>query len=226
MTVHVLVEGPSEQTLVERWAKRFLRKDVVRVHPHQGKGKLPKKLTARPDPRNRALLHQLPAKLRAFAAAPDSRENGVLVLVDADDDDCRDLADSLLKAAKAVAGQLRVVIRVAVEETEAFYLGDLRALKAAFPDANLALARKYVPDSICGTWELFGEVVGDGGGNKVAWAEAMAPNLTTDPKRSRSPSFRALCRALRRLAQPLQRSPTRAKKRRHVARTDPRRREK
>ena len=219
MTLHVLVEGPSERAFLDGWATRLLKGAAVKVHPHQGKGRLPDDVRAPPDPRNRSLLHQLPAKLRAFAAGPDACGIGVLVLVDADDDDCRTLAGAITATARSVAANLRFVARVAVEETEAFYFGDLRALKAAFPDADMILARSYVPDSVCGTWELFGRVVGDGGGNKVAWAEAMAQTMTTDSKRSRSPSFRALCRALERLVQPTTKPPVRTKRYRHVART-------
>jgi hypothetical protein len=202
MTVHILVEGPSEQVFLEGWAKRLLRGQTVRVHPHQGKGKLPSDLAARPDPRNRALLHQLPSKLRALATCLDSREDRVLVLFDADNDDWPSVVKDVTNAAKTVAGMLRVDVGVAVEETEAFYLGDLRALRAAFPHADMALAQAYEPDSIVGTWELFGKVIGDGGGNKVAWAEAMAARVTTVPGRSRSPSFRLLCKKVKSLADP------------------------
>jgi hypothetical protein len=75
----------------------------------------------------------------------------------------------------------------------------MKALKAAFPDFDSRLAKGYVPDSICGTWELFGRVVGDGGGNKVAWAEAMSKVLSVRPAESRSPSFKALCSGLSQL---------------------------
>ena len=39
--------------------------------------------------------------------------------------------------------------------------------------ARMKQARAYEPDSICGTWERFGKIIDDPGGNKVAWAEAM-----------------------------------------------------
>jgi hypothetical protein len=201
--LHVLVEGPSEQAFMSRWARRLLRDHSVKVYPHQGKGTLPTDLGARPNPRNRALLHQLPAKLRAFANALDAKTEKVLVLVDADDDNCARLTRSISEAARRIAPALEVLVRVAIEETEAFYLGDLNALKRAFPDADMARARAYAPDSVCGTWELFGAIVHDGGGNKVAWAEAMGARVTTVAAKSRSPSFRALHRGLLRLVSSL-----------------------
>lgn len=214
MTIHVLVEGPSERAFLEPWLRRLLRDAVVKVHPHQGKGSLPDNLDMPPPRRQRGLLDQLPAKLRGFAGG-NSAPSGVLVLVDADDDECLDLAASITGAAAAVAPDLTVVVRIAVEETEAFYLGDLAAVKRAYPDADLEEARAYVPDIICGTWELFGEVIGDEGGNKVAWARRMGPLVTTEPARSRSPSFRALIRGLKRMASPGLEAPKKRKRYRH-----------
>jgi hypothetical protein len=199
MTIHVLVEGPSERAFIDRWAPRLLPDQNVRVHPHQGKGSLPRTLNARPDPKTRGLLDQLPAKLRGLAAALDSEVDGVLVLLDADDDDVATLATSIEAVVKVCAPQLRVHVSVAVEEMEAFYLGDLRALERGYPMADMTAARAYEPDSICGTWELFGQVVGDGGGNKVSWAETMGPLVTTQPAQSRSPSFRDMIQKLRKL---------------------------
>jgi hypothetical protein len=191
MTIHVLVEGPSERAFLDRWVSRLLPDLNVRVHPHQGKGSLPKS-SASPDPKARGLLDQLPAKLRGLATALDPKVDRVLVLVDADDDDVALLARAVMAVAADCAPQLRVETSVAVEEMEAFYLGDLRALHLAFPAADMDAARAYVPDSIRGTWELFGQIVGDGGGNKVAWAQAMGPHVTTLPAQSRSPSFRGM----------------------------------
>jgi len=199
VTLHVLVEGPSEHAFLDPWLKRLLKGASFKVHPHQGKGTLPAEFAAAPDPKHRGLLDQLPAKLRAFGATGDAE---VLVLVDADEDDCVQLQETLVEVAKAVAPSLTVLIRIAVEETEAFYLGDLKALEAAYPDADMDRARDYIPDSICGTWELFGEIIGDDGGNKVAWAEAIGPKLTSSEPRTRSPSFRSLIRGIRQLVAP------------------------
>lgn len=216
MTIHVLVEGPSERVLLDRWTPRLLLSVDVRVHPHQGKGSLPKSVQAAPDLRLRGLLDQLPAKLRAFSETPDV--DAVIVLIDADDDDPDQLKEEIKDLVPLCAPNLAVEVSVAVEETEAFYLGDLRAIRLAFPNADLDLARQYVPDSICGTWELFGRVIDDDAGNKVAWAEAIGAHLTTNPARSRSPSFRGTIAAFRAVALPRLVKP-KAKRFRHVSRS-------
>jgi len=219
MTIHILVEGPSERVFLDGWVMRSFPGQNFRVHPHQGKGKLPRQIDEKPDRKMRGLLDQLPAKLRGFSAALNPKSDGVLVLIDADDDDENLLQAEIINVATQCAPKLQVRVSVAIEEMEAFYLGDLKALKHAYPEANMSRARQYVPDSICGTWELFGDIVGDDGGNKVAWAEAMAPYLTTEAKKSRSPSFRALISNLEGLVP----APLIAPKRRpyrHIAKTE------
>ena len=200
MTIHVLVEGPSERAFLERWSPRALRDQAVKVHPHQGKGQLPADPSAKPDPKHRGLLDQLPAKLRAFASTSGAESLRVVVLVDADDEDPESLAEAISTVAESVSPNLEVLVRLAIEETEAFYLGDLAALEKAYPDADMKRARKYQPDSVVGTWELFGAIVNDGGGNKVAWAESMGSLVTTQAARSRSPSFKAFVTGLRSFA--------------------------
>lgn len=215
MTIHVLVEGPAERALLDWWAPRLLSGRTVKVHPHQGKGKLPANPHAPPDPKHRGLLDQLPAKLRAYANVSQHEPIHVVVLLDADDEDPAALAESISKVAKQVSPGLAPLVRLAVEETEAFYLGDLAGIKKAYPNANMERARAYVPDSICNTWELFGRVVNDGGENKVAWAEAMGPVLTTKASASRSPSFKDLVQGLLGLASQTE-QPAPRKKYRHL----------
>jgi len=221
MTIHILVEGPSERVLLEKWSSRLAMGQPVRLHPHQGKGSLPDDVSAVVAKHRRGLLDQLPAKLRGFSSSLDPNDDSVVVLVDADDEDVPSLRARISAAIEQVAPSMRVLVRIAVEETEAFYLGDLRALKAAFPAADMARARAYQPDSICGTWELFGSIVGDGGGNKVAWAEEMAPVLTTKANESRSPSFRDLLLGLRELAAARKAPAKRRAKYRHPSRNRP-----
>lgn len=191
MTVHILVEGSSELIFFNGWLKKLKSTQNFRVHPHQGKGSLPANVT-KANSKLRGLLDLLPFTLDAFAQTLDPRSDGVLILVDADDDDPVELAGDILSMVGRCAPLLRVEISVATEEMEAFYLGDLKAIKRAYPEADMDIARGYTPDSICGTWEKFGEVINDGGGNKVAWAEKMGVYVTTNAAQSRSPSFKSM----------------------------------
>ena len=215
MKVHVLVEGPSEAAFVEAWAPRLLRGHELKAYPHQGKGRLPGPGET-VAPSRRGLLDQLPSKLRAFGKEFDSDTDRVLVLVDADNESCVDLKKRMLELLAQIERPPKVLFRIAIEELEAFYLGDLAALRNAYPNHDAKKARSYVPDSICSTAELFGEVIDDGGLNKVAWAETMGPKLTVQPKRSRSPSFKKLVAGLRELVSVAPQAKQKAK-RRHAA---------
>jgi hypothetical protein len=214
------VEGKSDKIFVDAWAPRAFKDHAIVTHSHQGKGSLPKDPMAKSDPKRRGLLDQLPAKLRAFAESGDPQDSAVLVLIDADAENCIELKQQLLKMAEGLNPKPNVVFRIAVEETEAFYLGDLKALKLAYPEADMVKARKYAPDSICGTSELFGQIVHDGGLNKVTWAEKMGQIMAVVPHQNRSPSFRAFHAGIAKLTAASTSVPKRStRKYRHVART-------
>lgn len=69
MTLHIMVEGPSEVAFFDGWGKKLKLTQNIRVHAHQGKGSLPAK-NARANAKLRGLLDQLPFKLKAFADTP------------------------------------------------------------------------------------------------------------------------------------------------------------
>ena len=203
MRIYVLVEGRSEEALLTPWLKRFQPNHIHLVIPHQGKGHIPPDPTAQPDPKRRGLLDQLPAKLRAYGKSLNKQTDRVLVLVDADTDPCQALKQRMEALLNQCAPKPEVAFRVAVEETEAFYLGDPRAIRRVFGPLRQGPYQNYVQDSICGTWEVFQVVIAARHEDKVAWAEAIAPHLSTATRgrlANRSPSFRQLCQALRLLA--------------------------
>ncbi len=204
MRLHILVEGASEQALLEAWLPRFLPpQHSYKIIPHRGKGRLPKRPFEKPNPRHHGLLDQLPAKLRAFGKSFNPDTDRVLVLVDLDNDNCFDLKNRMTDLLRYCEPAPTVLFRMAIEETEAFYIGDWKAVKKAFPKAKENKIKGYVQDSICGTWELFRDVVGEESENKVGWAKQIGPCLTAQWKGSqanRSASFRHFCKALLRLA--------------------------
>ncbi|QIL44953.1 DUF4276 family protein [Acidovorax sp. HDW3] len=199
--IEVLTEGASDvpvlhEILTRHWG---LHKDVhFRIHPHQGRGRLPAQCLSAPDPRHRGLLDQLPAKLRGMAWLPPTAL--VLVLIDADDDAPQDL----LQALERMLAQLprrppRVLFRLAVEETESWFLADAAAVKASFPQVKLRLLADIAPDAIVGAWERLAQALGEDvrgvtGARKLAWAQAIAPHM--DFSVVPSPSLQALLRGL------------------------------
>lgn len=213
MHVEVLVEDSSGTRLLEA-----LLPDVVgpfgsphtwRTHAYRGVGRLPKGLGRRADPAKRALLDQLPRLLRGYGQTPGI--DAVLVVLDNDSRDCagflRELHDLLAKCRPAPANTL---FRLAIEEMEAWFLGDRKALLAAYPKAKKDVLAKYRQDSICGTWELLADAIHPGGHAAIRtegwplpgqlkheWAERIGPRM--DVENNQSPSFCKFRDGLRRL---------------------------
>jgi Domain of unknown function (DUF4276) len=203
--IEVLTEGSSDVATVKEVLKRkfgLAEEEHFRIHPHHGRGSLPANPLALPDQRNRTLLHQLPAKLRGYSHWLDSNSI-VLVLVDADDTPCDQLLRDLKIMYAALPKKPQVLFRIAIEETESWFLADTKAIKAAYPSARTASLRKIKPDTVVGAWERLAEALGhdvksiqNSGALKTQWAEKISPNLDLDhPK---SPSLHKLIEGLSR----------------------------
>ena len=89
-------------------------------------------------------------------------------------------------------------------------LGDLPAIKAAYPNAKDDVLRSYKNDSICGTWEKLADAIYSGGAKslvqkgwqtigleKSRWGEEIPPRM--DVEHNLSPSFCAFRDAIRSL---------------------------
>lgn len=204
MRIHVLVEGPSEKAFLELWLPRFLPpQHSFKIIPHRGKGRIPGDALRKPDPKRQGLLDQLPAKLRAYGRGLRPDTDRILVLVDLDHEDCLDLKNRMLNLLNYCEPPPTALFRIAIEEVEAFYLGDKSAIRTAFPRSKLSKMDSYTQDSICDTWELFQEVIGETREDKVEWAKLIGPHLTTEWRgrlANNSNSFRQFCKGILRLA--------------------------
>ena len=176
---------------------RLLPRDrTFEVHPFQGKSDL---------------LGKLEARLRGYAAwLPDDWR--IAIVVDRDDDDCRELKQRLEDMAaraglrtrtRAGAARWQLVNRIAIEELEAWYFGDWAAVRAAYPRAPASIPNRQGfrdPDAIAGgTWETFERVMRKHGYFKGGLAKleaARAIGACVDPSRSQSRSFRVFCSAV------------------------------
>jgi Domain of unknown function (DUF4276) len=192
--IEVLVEGLSDVPVIQRvLSQRFGLTEYqhFRIHPHEGRGNLPHKIHKNPELQNRSLLYQLPAKLRGFSKQFEHTLNcWVLVVVDADNTPCHELLGDLHEMLEQLPVKPRVLFRIAVEETESWFIADTSAVKRAYPKADVSVLKKISPDSICGAWEKLQEAIHAKGKDKIAWAEAITPHLNlNDPA---SPSFKKL----------------------------------
>ena len=211
MHIEVLVEDSSGRALLAHVLPKILgpqnEPHTYQVHAYKGVGHIPKGLTGKVDVQKRVLLDSLPRLLAGYAKTPGI--DAVVVILDVDKRDCVALL-SELKALAARAGAPNTLFRLAVEEIEAWYLGDRAAVLAAYPSGKKKVLDGYKQDSVCGTWELLADAVHPGGAAacrasggmrpgdlKHEWATTIGPRLVVE--RNRSTSFKKLREGLTRL---------------------------
>jgi len=203
MHIEVLVEDQSGMKLLEALLPKLLGEQgqphTWRLHAYKGIGRIPQNLGTVADPAKRILLDRLPRLLQGYGRTPGI--DAVVVVVDSDKQNCVDFL-AKLKALAAPAPQ--TLFRLAIEEVEAWYLGDRQAVLSAYPRAKTAVLDSYVQDSACGTWEKLADALYPGGSAafrkaggrspgqvKYEWAEKIGPLLA--PERNLSPSFGTAC---------------------------------
>lgn len=188
MHLEVLVEEPSAEVALSNLLPRLMPADsTFRLHVYNGK---------------QDLLRRLPNRLLGYSRyLPEDWR--VIVLVDRDADDCHELKQRLDRAATQAgltprtqtrgAARFHVLNRIAIEELEAWFFGDVVALRAAYPRVAESLDRKQAyrdPDAIRGgTKERLARVLGYGRDTypEIAVARAVSEHMV--PERNRSHSF-------------------------------------
>ena len=198
----VLVEDESGSVALKHLLEKILGPNGSvhswKVHAYKGLGRIPKDLRGVTDPKKRILLDRLPKLLQGYGRSL-RQSDAVVVVVDLDTRNCRDFKQELLAVLNACRPRPRTLFRIAIEESEAWLLGDRAAVKAAYPDAKDSVLNGYVQDSICGTWEVLADAVRPGGAARLKasgypetgiakreWAEKIAPHVDVDRNRSRS----------------------------------------
>lgn len=212
MHIEVLVEDSSGCVLVDAVLPHVIGPQgdphTWRAHAYKGIGRLPKDLKNRADPAKRALLEQLPRLLRGYGRTQGI--DAVVIVLDSDQRDCKVFLHELQAIAKRCRPAPTTLFRLAIEEAEAWFLGDRKALFAAYPKAKKNVLMRYRQDSVCGTWELLADAVHIGGHAAISaagwplqgqakheWARRIAPHM--DVENNNSPSFVKFRDGLRRL---------------------------
>ena len=188
MNIEFLLEEESAEAALHNLLPKILPSNVTfRFHNFRGK---------------QNLLAQLPKRLRGYHQwlPPDWR---IVVLVDEDREDCQLLKARLEKIAADAGLQIKsqrrnfqILNRIAVEELEAWFFGDIVALNAAYPKTPVTLSQQKnyrEPDAIKGgTWEALERVLQTagyylGGLPKIEVARKVSQFM--EPERNRSRSF-------------------------------------
>ena len=168
MHIEFLVEDKSGQILIEYLVPKIIGASGTphtwRVHSYKGIGHLPSDLNAKHDPAKRVLLNNLPRVLKGYARS--SGIDAVVVVLDVDNKNCVDFLAELNSLA-ASCNMPKTLFRLAIEEVEAWYLGDREAINHAFSSFKAHHLNSYAQDSICGTWELLANAIYPGGVAKI-----------------------------------------------------------
>lgn len=198
--VQFFVEEPSAEAALQILVPKVLGGTAFSVHVFGGRT---------------TLTRRLPDRLKGCALWLP-RDWRIVVLLDEDRKDCmavkgqvEDIARKagLVPKMRRGASPFQVLTRLAIEELEAWYFGDVPALCAAYPGVPATLHRKAAyrdPDAISGgTWEHLERVLQDagyhkGGLTKIQLARDVAPHM--DPARNQSKSFQVFRDGLRGMA--------------------------
>lgn len=211
MHLEILVEDLSGKALLELILPQLiLPENTFKVISYKGIGRLPRDLHTVQDPSKRILLEQLPRLLRGYGHSFHDYDATVLVVVDCDNRVCTDFKKELVDLLHSCTPKPRAFFRIAIEEMEAWLLGDSKALRRAYPSLKEKELASYSQDSIIGTWEKLADVVYPGGAaalkkepfyeigkQKFVWATTIGREL--DLSANLSPSFNALLSLLRRI---------------------------
>lgn len=112
------------------------------------------------------LLNDLPIYLKGFDDVYKTYTNYPTTIFIVLDNDKRNV-DEFRSQLENISHQNLIstdhVFCIAVEEMEAWLLGDIPALQTAYPRARHNILNSYVQDSICGTWEKLADSIYTGG---------------------------------------------------------------
>ena len=155
-------------------------------------------------------MNDLSTYLRGFNnSLKDLPGSAVFIVLDNDNNDPAVFRAGLEEVAEDNRITIDYVFCLAVEEMEAWLLGDREALQQAYPAAKMQKLKDYEQDSICGTWEMLADIVYpkgikqfkkdfptymEVGQKKSEWAKRIGRYM--EPERNISLSFQFFWREL------------------------------
>ena len=201
MHFEILVEDQSGKAMLEFLVPKIIgqRKYTLEIRSFGGLGDIPKKQKSPKKAKNKSLLDKLPKMLRGYGKGWGGHYEGIVfVICDLDDKCLKAFRQELQGILDGCNPAPKTIFCFAIEEGEAWLLGDIPAIKKAYPKAKDAVLNEYENDSICGTWEKLADAIHEGGasalskkGNpgakKSQWAKKICPHM--DVEKNCSPSF-------------------------------------
>ncbi len=158
------------------------------------------------------LIKKMPDRFNGYKAWIP-KDWKIIIIIDRDDEDCKQLKEKLeqfavsagfiTKSASNETNSFKILNRIAIEELEAWFFGDINAIASAYPRVSKSLGQQAKfrnSDEIKGgTWEALEKVLQkagyhQGGLEKVKAAREISQFM--DPPNNRSPSFQIFYQSL------------------------------
>jgi hypothetical protein len=205
MHFEILVEDQSGKKALDILVPKIIgHEHTCRIIAYKGIGHIPKNLNHDPDPKKRILLDRLPKLLQGYGKTYVHQSHyyplTVIVVCDLDNKCLKRFRRELSAILDACDPKPDTRFCFAIEEGEAWLLGDIPAIKQAYPRAKDTILNGYQNDSICGTWEVLADAIFSGGSRALAhqewqkigaeksvWAEKICPHMNIE--NNASPSF-------------------------------------
>lgn len=204
MYFYFLIEDESGKRLVDALMKKIQNMYLNVFYDckaFKGIGGFTKKNTVK-ETKTGKLLNDLTTTLKGFDKSLKGIDAAVVVVMDNDDRDKEEFKNELECIVNTHKIKIDHVFAIAIEEMEAWLLGDIDAILQAYPNAKKSVLGEYVQDSICGTWEMLADAIYPGGLKKMKkecptynekgkikaeWAEKVGAFM--DIENNKSPSF-------------------------------------
>ncbi len=191
MHFEFLIEDKSGAKMLEILVPKMINREIntYNIHAYGGIGSIPKDGTKTSDVKKQALLNDLPKILTGFGKSFKNFDYCVIVICDLDNRDLTTFKDNLQDLLNSCKNKPpHTAFCFAIEEGEAWLLGDMNAIETAYPNVKKPILKSYVQDSICGTWELLNKAINQSDyPKKSEWAEKITPHMLID--NNKSPSF-------------------------------------
>lgn len=201
MHFEILVEDISGKAALDILVPKIIgAHHTFKVIAYKGVGRIPRNMGATIDASKRQLLDNLPKLLRGYGNSYNGYPAVVFIVCDLDKKCLKSFRKEILDVIINCSPCPETRFCIAIEEGEAWLLGDIAAIKKAYPKARNSVLAAYSNDAICGTWQRLADAIYMGGSQKLsghgwqtigaeksAWARNIAAHM--DVGNNLSPSF-------------------------------------